>query len=48
MDTSTGTMALNPWALLASAAVFADSIATSRYLKRREDEKEDDGQQTGA
>ncbi len=36
MNMSTGTMGLNPWALLASVAVFAGSIATSRYFKRRE------------
>jgi uncharacterized membrane protein YdjX (TVP38/TMEM64 family) len=48
MDVSTGTMGLNPWALLAAAAIFAGSIATSRYFKRREGEKEDDGPQTGA
>ena len=48
MDMSTGTMGLNPWALLASVAVFAGGIATSRYLKRRGGEKEDDGSQTDA
>ncbi|MGH3146356.1 MAG: TVP38/TMEM64 family protein [Rubrobacter sp.] len=45
MDTSTGTMGLNPWALLASVAVFGGSIATSRYFRRRAAEKEDDGSQ---
>ena len=48
MNMETGTMGFRPWTLIASAALFAGSIATSRYFKRREGEKEDDGQQTDA
>lgn len=48
MDMETGTMGFDPRALLASAAVFAVSIAASRYLKRRKGEKEEDGSQRGA
>ena len=36
MNTETGTMGFRPWTLIASAALFAGSIATSRYFNRRE------------
>ena len=48
LDTKTGTMGLRPWTLIASAARFAGNIATCRYLKPREGEKEADGPETDA
>jgi uncharacterized membrane protein YdjX (TVP38/TMEM64 family) len=48
MNMSTGTMGLDPWAILVSVAVFAGSIAASTYFKMRDDKEENDGSQTEA
>lgn len=42
MDFTTGAHALDPWALAASVALFAASMAVSSYLKNRDKEEDDD------
>ncbi len=41
MDFATGAHAFNPWALAASAALFAGGIAASRYYRRHGRDEED-------